>query len=250
MEPIMLIILVIVGFLLGIFGAIIGSTQLILVPLFYFLGLPMHTALGSAKTSQIGREIFSMIIFHKKKLINFKLSIPLLIAGAIASFFGVSLIISLSEKVLSVIVGIFMIVISLLVFLKPDIGLKEKKIKSSNKTFILSIIAGVLIGFYQGIFGGGTNVFLIFTFVLVFGNDFLKAVANAKLPNLAFILVSSTVFIINGYINWAYTIAVFVGTSFGAYFGAKLAIKKGNKFIKWLFVGLVIVMAIKLLFFS
>jgi uncharacterized membrane protein YfcA len=77
----------------------------------------------------------------------------------------------------------------IMILLKPDIGMKEKKIKLSKKTMLLNIVLGTLIGFYQGIFGGGTNPLIIFSFIFIFGDTFLKAVANSKIPNFIFGLV-------------------------------------------------------------
>ena len=250
MDITSLIIIVVAGFLLGIIGAIIGSTLLILVPLLNFLGLPIHVALGTAKVSVIGRELIPIYHFNKNKLINYKTVIPFIIAGIITSYLGTNLIISLNENIVKTIVAVFMIIISLLFLSNPNIGMKEKKIKIGKTTLLLlSVVAGALIGFYQGIFGGGANVFIIFAFILLFGNTFLKGVANSKIPNLIFSLVSLIVFIMGGFIDWVFAIPLLIATSAGSHFGAKLAIKKGNKFIRLLFVLLVIGMAIKLLFF-
>ncbi len=243
-----LIIVVIAGILLGIFGAIVGTTMVILVPLLHFLGLPIHTALGSAKISVVSREIIPLFQFNKNKLVNFKIIIPFTVAGAIFSYIGTKVVLSLTENVTSIVIAISMIAVSFIILLNPKIGLKDKKIEYSYKTLLLGISLGALIGFYQGMFGAA-NIFIIFSFILLFGNTFLKGIANSKLPNLILALVSSLVFIIQGYINWLYAIPLLISTSIGSYFGAKLAIKKGNKFIRALFVIIVIIMAIKLLFF-
>jgi uncharacterized protein len=246
-DVISIFIVVLAGFFLGVFGAIIGSTLLILTPLLNILGLPLHISLGTAKISVLTRELIPIFKFNQKKLINFKLIMPFTIAAAVFAFIGTIIVLNLNENILSMIIGIFMICISLMIFLKPDIGLKEKKVDFSNKQLVLNIVLGSLIGFYQGIFGGGSNVLVIFSFVWIFGNSFLKAVANSKLPNLVAALVSSLIFIVNGYVNWEYAIPLMISTGIGSYFGAKLAIKKGNKFIRVLFVGLVVIMAIKMM---
>ena len=44
-----IIIVSLTGILMGVMGAIIGSTMLILVPLLSLLGLPIQTAIGTAK---------------------------------------------------------------------------------------------------------------------------------------------------------------------------------------------------------
>ena len=250
MDIIQLIVLIIAGILLGVLGAIIGSTLLVLVPLLNFFGLPIHTAIGTGKISVLSREIIPIFHFRKHKLINFRITIPFIISGAAFSFIGAKVILNLDEKVATIIVALFMIIISLVIFMKRDAGLNEKKIKFSNKTLVLSIVLGALIGFYEGLFGGGANVFIIFSFVFLFGNTFLKAVANSKVPNLLFAFVSSLPFIISGYIDWFFAIPLMISTAIGSFFGARLAIKKGDRFIKMLFVALVIIMAVKLLFFS
>lgn len=249
MEPLTFVVILVVGFFTGVFGAIIGSTLLILTPLLHFLGLPIHTAIGTGKISVLSRELIPIFEYNRHNLIDFKICIPFIISGAVFSFFGSKIILSLSESIVKIIVGLFMIIVSLLILLNSNIGMREKKIKASYKTLVLGIVFGALIGFYQGIFGGGANVFIIFAFIFTFGNTFLKAVANSKAPNLIFAIVSSLVFIKNSYVNWSFAIPLLISTAIGSFFGAKLAIKKGNKFIRTLFILLVIIMAIKLLFF-
>jgi uncharacterized membrane protein YfcA len=241
-------IVIIAGFVLGIIGAIIGSTLLVLVPMLTFLGLPIHVSLGTAKFANLFREIIPLIQFRKNKLLNLKIIIPFTISGATFSAIGTHIALILNEKILSIFIGLFMIIISLIILLKPNLGLTEKEVHFSPKTTALSLIFGSLIGFYQGIFGGGTNVFIIFSFVFLFGNDFLKAVANSKLSNFILLFPSSLIFLIKGYVNWPFALPLMISTVIGSYFGAKLAIKKGSKLVRILFIGLVIIMGIKLLF--
>jgi len=241
-------IVIIAGFVLGIIGAIIGSTLLVLVPMLNFLGLPIHVALGTAKFANLFREIIPLIQFRKNKLVNFKIIIPFSISGVIFSVIGTHIALVLNEKALSIFVGLFMIIISLIILLKPNLGLIERKVHFSPKTTALSLILGSLIGFYQGIFGGGANVFIIFSFVFLFGNDFLKAVANSKLSNFILLFPSSLIFLIKGYVNWPFALPLMISTVIGSYFGAKLAIKKGSKLVRVLFISLVVIMGIRLLF--
>ncbi|MEA3360047.1 MAG: sulfite exporter TauE/SafE family protein, partial [Thermodesulfobacteriota bacterium] len=240
-------IVIIAGFILGIIGAIIGSTLLVLVPMLNLLGLPIHVALGTAKFANLFREIIPLIQFRKNKLLNLKIIIPFTISGAIFSAIGTHIALILNEKILSILIGLFMIIISLIILLKPNLGLTEREVQFSTKTTVLSLIFGSLIGFYQGVFGGGTNVFIIFSFIFLFGNDFLKAVANSKSANFILLFPSSLIFLIKDYVNWPFALPLMISTVIGSYFGAKLAIKKGSRLVSILFIGLVIIMGIKLL---
>jgi uncharacterized membrane protein YfcA len=235
------------GLVLGAMGAIIGSTLLVIVPLLSFLGLPIQTAIGTGKVSVIGREVIPIIYFHGKKLVKFGLAIPFSITALITSWYGSVVAISLDAIILEKIVGIFMFIISAIILINPTIGLQEKETKITFLHILTSIILGALLGFYTGIFGGGVNVFIIFGFIFIFGNTFLQATANSKLPILIITAASLPMFMLKGFVNWEIAIPLTLSTSAGSYFGAKLAIKKGNKFIRALFVGLVVVFAVKYL---
>lgn len=236
-----------VGLVLGAMGAIIGSTLLVIVPMLSLLGLPIQTAIGTGKVSVIGREIFPAIYFQSKKLVKLGLAIPFSIAAFITSWYGSVVAISLDSVHLEKIVGLCMCLISAIILLNPKIGLQEKEIKPTLMTTILSILLGAMVGLYTGIFGGGANVFIIFGLILIFGNTFLQATATSKLPNLIVTAASIPMFVINDFVSWKIAIPLTVSTAAGSYFGARLAIKKGNRFIRILFVGLVVVLAVKYL---
>ena len=235
------------GLFLGVMGAIIGSTLLILVPLLTLLGMPIQTAIGTSKVSVVGRELVPAVYFHGRKLVKLGMAIPFSISAVITSYCGSVVAVSLNEDILEKIVAICMGLISLIMFTNPKIGLREKAIEITPMHVLASILLGALIGFYTGIFGGGANVFIIFGFVLIFGNEFLRATANSKLPNLLITSASLPVFIVNGLVDWKVAIPLTISTAVGAHFGARLAIRKGSKFVRNLFLVLVLVLAIKFL---
>jgi uncharacterized membrane protein YfcA len=235
------------GFLLGAVGAIIGSTLLILVPMLSFFGLPIQTAIGTAKISVIGREIIPAFYFYNRNLSRLGLTIPFSISATVASWYGSVVAISLDAAVLEKIIATFMCIISGLILINPRIGLEERATKTTPFQILVSMLLGAAIGFYAGIFGGGANVFIIFGFILIFGNTFLQATANSKVPNCIITLASSPMFIANGFVNWEIAIPLALSTAVGSYFGARLAFKKGNRFIRTLFVALVFAFALKYL---
>ena len=244
-----IIIISLTGIVMGAMGAIIGSTMLILVPLLSLLGLPIQTAIGTAKVSVISREIVPAMYFHKRSLVKFGIAVPFSVAAIITSFISSVIAISLDENVLEKIVAACMLLISAIILSSPNIGLTEKEIKVTVWHVAGSIILGALVGLYVGVFGGGGNVFIIFGFVLIFGNSFLQATANSKIPNLLITAASIPMFWMKGFISWEMAIPLMICTAIGARFGARLAVQKGSKFIRGLFVGLVLVFALKYLIY-
>jgi uncharacterized protein len=243
-----LLIICISGAILGVMGAIIGSTLLVLVPLLSFFGLPIQAAIGTAKVSVITREVIPAIHFHRHKLIKLDIALPFSISAVIASVIGSMVAVSLDAKILETIVAVFMVLISIIMLSNPKLGLHEKPGVAPFWRHVLSIVSGAFIGLYTGIFGGGANVFILFVLVLVFGNTFLQATANSKIPNMIITAVSIPMFIINDYVQWEIAIPLAACTAIGSHFGAKLAIRKGSRFIRFLFVGLVMACAVRYLF--
>jgi uncharacterized membrane protein YfcA len=103
-----------------------------------------------------------------------------------------------------------------------------------------AVVISLLVGFYDGFIGPGTGSFLVLGFVSILGFDFLHASANAKMVNLATNFGSICLFVLKGKIIWAFAIPMAFCNAFGGWLGAKLAIKKGNTFIRKFFLFVVI----------
>lgn len=233
-----------VGFVMGIWGAILGSTMFVLVPLLNYLGLPIHAAIGTAKLSIVGREILPIFVFGRSGKISARLVVPLCLSLIVSAHFGAILAVNLDGQVLRKIVGASMAIMSMIAFLKKNTGIVETQITFTFRHDLINIACGTLIGFYTGIFGGGTNIFIIFLLVYLSGNSFLQAVANSKIPNILVTSASLPAFISNGYVIWKIGIPLTVCTALGSIIGARIAIKKGSRLIRALFLALVLGMAI------
>jgi uncharacterized membrane protein YfcA len=97
-----------------------------------------------------------------------------------------------------------------------------------------------VIGFYDGFIGPGTGSFLIIAFISILGFDFLKASAHAKLVNLATNFGSILFFASHGMIFYEIAIPMAVCNGLGGFAGARLAILKGNRFIRIFFLVIVV----------
>ena len=97
-------------------------------------------------------------------------------------------------------------------------------------------ICGLLLGFYDGIFGPGTGSFLLFVLVGVIGYEFLKASATAKLVNISTNIAAIITFQRTGHIWWHLGLILALANVTGAIFGARLAIKGGSPLVRKTFL--------------
>jgi uncharacterized membrane protein YfcA len=105
---------------------------------------------------------------------------------------------------------------------------------------LYSVIISAVVGFYDGFIGPGTGSFLILLFIALLGFDFLQASAHAKMVNLATNLGSITLFVLHGNIIWLVALPMAAFNAFGSILGSRLAIAKGNSFIRVFFLLIIV----------
>ena len=229
------IFLAIGGFFAAFINAIVGGGGLISLPILLFLGIPIHSVLGTNKLAASSSSLTAASYFIKHKKVNLKLLkwlIPFTLLGAIL---GVKSVIALNEKILYYIVPIVMVFFAIYTFFSKTLGLNNNYKPNSLNLFI-GILMAFLLGFYDGFLGPGTGTFLIFGFIKIFRLDFVMASGNAKVLNFVSNIVSLIMFAINGKIYFIYGIFMAVFMAIGGIVGSKVAINKGAHFIKYIFV--------------
>jgi len=208
MEIIYLTLLVFVASIVGTTSGF--GTSTIMVPiLLLFFPLP-QTLLFVGIIHWFG-DIWKILFF--KKGLNWKLILGFGIPGIAASFLGASLSLRVPEELLFHILGGFLLIYVIFLFLKPSFHLPQNK--------AVMITGGTLSGFFAGIFGVGGAIRA--TFLSVF--DLPKAVYLATAGSIAFFIdLTRLITYINGGTRleslplWG--MIIFIPTSF---LGAKIA---------------------------
>lgn len=243
-----LIFLCVAGFLASFVDSIAGGGGLISVPA-YMLAMPnAHFALGTNKFSATTGSLTSMLKFARSGKVNFKVLkfiAPFTLIGAVL---GVNTVLQVDQKLLSSLVLVLILFVGVYSLFSKNIGLNNTFEKITTKNIILGIVLGFSLGFYDGFFGPGTGSFLIFGLIYIFGFDFVNASGNAKVLNFVSNISSLIMFAIHGRINYLYGIPVAVFMIIGARFGTKLALNKGAKLIKPIFVVMSLGVAVKMLY--
>jgi len=94
-------------------------------------------------------------------------------------------------------------------------------------------------------FGPGTGSFLMLLFIRLYGFDFLHASAGARTINVATNAGALLFFGIHGEIQWVLGVALGACNATGSVLGAHTAVKHGSKFVRMLFIAIVITLIAK-----
>ncbi len=241
-------------FLLGITGGIVGSISggygLVTVPALLLFGLPPHVALGVSNFSGIGFRTgnFIKISQHKNLGIKWKDVLILTLISVPATIIGAKLVIAVDSKTLTKIMGVVLLILLPLMFSKRDLGVKENRAKGAKRfgAHVLFFLCRV----WSGFFSPGSGLLETYIKMKAYGYTILQGKAVTRIPHILADLGGVIVFIIAGFMNWRYAIIMFVGMLIGGYFGMGYAIKKGDAWLKPLVGVIIVITAVKMIFFG
>lgn len=242
METYIIVLLCSASFIAGFIDAIAGGGGLIQTPVALILlpHQPVANLMGSLKIPGFTGTGIASIHYLKEVDMNWKLLLTMAFFSCIAAFGGSYVLTIVNNDFMKPLLFTVLIGVAIYTFLKKDFGNHKPKNISYQKSVVSGILISILIGFYDGFIGPGTGSFLMLAFISILGFDFLHASANAKLVNLASNLGSLTLFISKGKIIWLIAIPMAFCNGLGGWLGAKLAIKKGNAFIRMFFLFVVV----------
>lgn len=248
METYIIILLCIASFLAGFIDAVAGGGGLIQTPVALILlpFQPVSNLMGSLKIPGFTGTGIASIQYLKKVDMNWKLLLIMALFSCVAAFGGSYVMTIVSNDFMKPLLFLVLICVAVYTFFKKDFGNHKPKNITYKQSIIWGIIISTCIGFYDGFIGPGTGSFLMLAFISILGFDFLHASANAKLVNLASNLGSLTLFISKGKILWIIAIPMAICNGIGGWLGARLAIRKGNSFIRIFFLIVVIGTLIRL----
>ena len=242
METHVLVLLCAAAFAAGFIDAIVGGGGLIQTPMGLILlpNLPVSTVIGTLKIPAFSGTSFAVYQYLKKVDMNWKLLSIMMLLAFPSAFLGSTLLTYVSNDFMK---PLLLVVLSFLViytYAKKNFGEHIEKNHPPRTQILNAIGISFIVGLYDGFIGPGTGSFLVVAFIAIMGFDFLHASANAKMVNLATNFGSIFLFILKGKIIWAIALPMAASNALGGWIGAKLAINKGNSFIRIFFLIVVI----------
>lgn len=240
--------LCIMGFIAAIVDAIAGGSGLITIPAYMLAGLDTHVVLGTNKFASVAGTSMSTFTFSKSNKIKWNLMLKLLPFSFIGAALGVNTVLMIDSTVLEPVIIVILIAVGVYTVYKKDIGLTDYYDGYEKNELIKGIIFAIVLGFYDGFFGPGTGSILIFGLIKIFGFSFVNASANSKVLNLGSNFMSLILFAINGKIDYLIGIPVAISMMLGGFTGSRMAIEKGDKFVKPIFIIMALAAAIKVLY--
>jgi uncharacterized protein len=237
-----LLLLCLAAFFAGFVDAIVGGGGLIQLPaaLVILPQFPVASVIGSLKIPSFSGTVFAAWQYIRRVSIDWLLLTVICVLAFMASYSGSLLLTQVSNRFMKPVILLVLTAVAIYTYAKKDFGQREAHDLSFRRQLAMGVLISLLIGFYDGFIGPGAGSFFILTFIALLHFDFLHASAHAKMVNLATNLGSVTLFLIKGKIIWLIALPMAAANALSGFMGAKLAIAKGNRFIRIFFLVVIV----------
>ena len=240
-------LLAVAAFLAGLIDAVAGGGGLVQIPALFsaFPGMAPATLLGTNKVASVAGTANAAIRYGRSVRIYWAATAPAVVAAFLFSMAGAWALTMIPAEPLRK--ALPFVLVSLLVYTvaKKDLGTEHAPSLSGTRERLAALLAGAVIGFYDGVFGPGTGSFLMIVFVRVFGYDFLHASASTKVVNMATNLAALLLLASKGHMWWQLGLVMAVANVAGSQVGSRLALRHGSGFVRKVFIVVVSALILK-----
>jgi uncharacterized membrane protein YfcA len=230
----------------GFIDSIAGGGGLITLPVMLSIGLPPQHALGTNKlqaTFGSGSAAWHYGRAGTVSLADCTRGFVMTLVGAAA---GTMVVQRLDPFFLKRAIPVLLMVVAAYVFFKPRLGAEDRQPRMERSSF--DLMFGLALGFYDGFLGPGAGTFWTMAFMVGLGFNMTKATGYTKVMNLGSNLSSLAFFMWAGSVHFVPGLAMGCGQLLGARIGSSMVIRQGTRFIRPIFVSVVLALTLKLLF--
>lgn len=240
-ELLIAIIMFFAGIAASFINMMAGGGSMITVGLMIMLNIDPSVANGTNRIGVLVGTGTGALAFKSEKFTDIKKSLLLGICAIPGAIVGSIYSVSISDELFKKILALVMIFILITLFIK-----KKKNITPKHSFLIYP--AMILVGFYGGFIQIGVGFILMAFLRHLLSLDLVRTNMHKVFVVLIYTIPVLIVFGISGNINWLIAIVMSLGNAIGGWISVKLAIRKGERFVKIILTIAIILMAVKFLF--
>lgn len=237
-------ILAAVGVIAGFLNVTAGGGSSFTLPALIFLGLDTATANGTNRVAILLQNVSAVASFRREKYSSFRSSLKLglfTVPGAIA---GAWAAIEIKDELFKILLGVVMIGI-ILSMLIPRKKVESDPEREANPPWTV-YLAMFGVGLYGGFIQVGVGFVLMASLKYLLRANLVRVNMHKVFIVFIYTIPAIAVFIGAGKVDYALGLSLAVGNMIGGWFGAKLSVRKGEKFINYVLIAAMLIIALKL----
>jgi len=235
-----LLALCLAAFAAGWIDSVVGGGGVIQLPAL-LIGLPQGTSVpvvaGTNKMAAIAGTAVASATYVRKVRVEWPVALVVAALAYAGSTLGAHLIRLMPRTAFTPVIIVAVAVVGVYTWRRPTLGQQTRPLHAGTPAFwALAGGLGLVCGVWDGFVGPGTGIFLVIGFVGLLGYGFLEATTMSKLANLATNAAALVVFGLNGQVLWRLGACMAVANLAGGALGARMAVVRGNRFIRRVFL--------------
>lgn len=234
------------GLVAGTVDAIAGGGGLITLPALLGIGLPPPLALGTNKLGSVFGTASATWSFARQGVVDVRECGRGALFTAIGAVAGAAAVRLLDPALLGRAIPWLLATIVVYMIFRPALGETDRHHRMEAPAFYA--LFGLALGFYDGFFGPGVGSFWTIAFVMLLGHNFVKAAAHTKVMNLTSNAAALAFFAVAGAVVVAPGLALAAGQIIGGRLGAHLAMTRGARFVRPIFLVMATLTVAKLIY--
>ncbi|HVC19907.1 MAG TPA: sulfite exporter TauE/SafE family protein [Vicinamibacterales bacterium] len=241
-DPLHLVLLFGVGAVAGFFNVFAGGGSSIVLPTLIFMGLDATLANGTNRVAIALQTLAAVLSFHNEGHSEVRRSFTLAawtLPGAVA---GALVALRVTDALFERILGVVMIGIVLSMFASPA-GRQGGSGRTRSRWIYPAMFA---LGFYGGFIQVGIGFMLMAALFHLEGASLVRVNMHKVFIVMIYTLPAVAVFAWSGQVDWLIGIVLGAGNALGAWWGARLAVRRGDRFIRLALIAAIVLMAMKL----
>ncbi|MCX4761983.1 TSUP family transporter [Streptomyces sp. NBC_01275] len=220
----------------GWIDAVVGGGGLLLLPVLLLglpAGTPVATVLGTNKAVAIVGTSGAAVTYARRAPVDVRLAVRIGLAALAGSSGGAFFAAGMSTEVLKPVIMVVLLGVAAFVILRPAFGAAPATGPATRRQVLAAIgLAGLGIGFYDGLVGPGTGTFLVLALTALLHLDLVTASATAKIVNCCTNAGALATFAWQGTVLWQLAALMAVFNLAGGTLGAHTALKQGSGFVR------------------
>lgn len=236
------------GLLAGLIDAMAGGGGIISLPVLLNFDMPVAVALGTNKLQATFGSITASLRYIRGGAVQWERCYAGIAATLVGAGIGTFAVAHVSNALLQQAIPWLLFAIATYTIVRPEMGRKDHAPRWRETPLFL--IAGLALGFYDGLFGPGTGSFWTMALVAGLGFNFTKATGYTKVMNATSNVVSLAIFAGVGKVAYLPGLAMGLGQLFGAWLGSHLVLRNGARLVRPLFILMVLATIGRLLYLN
>lgn len=244
MEILNMLLLLVMGVAVGFINVIAGGGSSLTLPTLIFMGLDGALANGTNRVAIFVQNTFAVASFRKRQFSDFKLSGKLSLLTLPGAISGSILATRVSGVLFERILGGVLIFIVISMFFSRSYTRENKNHGGRESWLIYPALVGI--GFYGGFLQIGVGFLFMAALYHLLRVDLVRVNMHKVFIILVYTVPAIIIFLVTGNINWKYGLSLAAGSGLGAWVGAHVSVKGGEKVIRIILAAAILIMAFKL----